>query len=120
MLKTGEDKCGFSVWTGSEDNFGGDKYNFPNPNGIVGWGNVDGSTGDDPVLPGKFWGSVDEFFRDTRPPLLDDFFLEVVDEKDGYCFGGTGAAVGRHGLSRASLLVTALAYAVVATAGYLY
>eukprot|EP00947_MAST-08B_sp_MAST-8B-sp1_P003980 g3980.t1 len=71
-LKTGEDLCGFSVWTGAGGYFptgsdldpntqcgptgvsGKDRaICYKNPNEIVMWGDVDGSTGDDPVLPGQ-------------------------------------------------------------------
>jgi hypothetical protein len=86
-LRSGEDLCGFSVYTGAGAFFAAGDPKYPNPNGIVGWGDVDGTTGDDPVLPAKFWNSAEEFFRDTRPPMLDDFYIEIVDDKEGRCFG---------------------------------
>ena len=59
------DACGMNIWSGATET-------TQNPNGIVGWGDVDGSTGDDPILPSIFWeGQAKNFFRDTKPPLFD-------------------------------------------------
>jgi len=80
------DNCGMSIWTGAE-------ATWDNPNGITAWGDVDGTTGDDPILPSKQWTGYHTFFRDTRPPLLDQFFVRVVPDKEGHCFDGAAGVL---------------------------
>lgn len=100
------DGCGMNVYSGADEE-------DSNPNGIVPWGDVDGTTGDDPILPSKFWGSVNEFFRDTKPPLFDEFLIHVVDDEDGHCFKGSESFTGT--ASAATLSAAAAATVAAAT-----
>eukprot|EP00736_Rhodelphis_marinus_P007235 Rmarinus@m.19527 len=80
------DDCGMSVWSGADEE-------FINPGGIIFWGDVDGSTGDDPILPSKFWENKESFFRDTKPPLFDEFFIRIVPDSEGNCFDGAASTI---------------------------
>ena len=93
------------------------------PTNIVPFGDVNPATGDDPILPSKFWaekpdgvasplGSARErFFNDIKPGMLDAFQFRVVPDSDFEtrgCFRGSGAptAVASVLLAVAGLLVT--------------
>lgn len=106
------DECGMSVWNG--DSFEQQSTANPaayNPNGIVPWGDVDGASGDDPVMPSLFWKEgVEGFVRDIKPPLLDEFFVEIVDGEEG-CFKGAAAALSPGGAALAVLLALVAAAA---------
>lgn len=89
----GLDKCGFSLWIGATEVTDPSDVTGYNPNGIVAWGDVDGSTEDDPVVPSKYWAEgAKGFVRDIRPPLLEQFFIHVADDNT-HCFNGPAAAL---------------------------
>jgi len=94
------DMCGFSIFT--------------DDNGVVPYGDVNPATGDDPILPSKYWtdnaksedgasrtvggvfgvdrGLAYEAFMNTiKPGMLDNFQFRVVDSREN-CFKGAGAA----------------------------
>lgn len=81
------DGCGSLIWIGGN-------ASPSNPNQITSWGDVDGTTGDDPVLPSVLWGDFQTFARDIKPPLFDQFTVVVVPDSGsglpgaGNCFGG--------------------------------
>lgn len=104
--------CGFSMWVGDSATDTDESSAAYNPHGIVPWGDVDGATGDDPVLPSKFWPEgYAGFIRDIKPPLLDQFFVQVVDDSAGHCFKGSALRTGLPALL--TLLVAVLvSYAV--------
>ena len=68
------------------------------------YGDVNPATGDDPILPSKYWpedpdgknpyGSAKErFFNQIKPGMLDAFQFRVVPDDDPRgCFKGSGAA----------------------------
>ena len=74
--------CGFSVYT--------------NDKGTVQWGDVNGATGDDPVIPSALWKSYlvnmlngvvnDDQVLYIRPPYLDEYYFEIVRDGSG-CYG---------------------------------
>lgn len=63
------DDCGFTIFTNDE--------------GVVPYGDVDGTTGDDPIIPSLFWNSsVEAFINDIKPAFLDGFDFEVIDDSE--------------------------------------
>ena len=84
----------------------------------VPYGDVNPATGDDPILPSKYWpedpdgknpyGSAKErFFNQINPSMLDAFQFRVVPDDDPRgCFKGSGAA----GMFLSPLLAVAAAY----------
>lgn len=102
-----------SIWSGDAEESTADPAAY-NPNGIVPWGDVGGASADDPVSPSLFWTEgVKGFVRDIKPPLLDEFFIEVVDGEEN-CFKGAAAALAP---GASVLAVLALAVAAVLQPG---
>jgi len=92
------DACGFSMYT--------------NDHGVVLWGDIDPTTGDDPIIPGQIWdvkdfpagtlsmlnGAYDEdSLMFLRPPFLENYNFSIVNvslcnnaldssERCHYCF----------------------------------
>eukprot|EP01017_Pseudomicrothorax_dubius_P022159 TRINITY_DN2389_c0_g1_i3.p1 TRINITY_DN2389_c0_g1~~TRINITY_DN2389_c0_g1_i3.p1 ORF type:complete len:204 (-),score=29.62 TRINITY_DN2389_c0_g1_i3:37-648(-) len=47
-----------------------------------------GKDGSDVILPSKEWGSIEEFFRDVKPPFFEDYTIQVVaDNSQPPCYG---------------------------------
>jgi hypothetical protein len=74
------DECGNLIWIGGD-------FSPKNPSEILTWGDVDGRSGDDPVIPSKLWPDFLTFGRDTKPPLFDEFVVIVVPDSTD-CFAG--------------------------------
>lgn len=74
------DQCGMLMWEGEDSKKGG--------LGILDWGAVNGESGDAPVVPSAAWGSFEEYVRDVKPPLFDEFAVMIVPDEEGNCFAG--------------------------------
>lgn len=96
------DRCGFIIYTDGEDL--GDADNLGELTKIVPFGDVNPATGDDPILPSKYWTydpakgtAIEQFFNTIKPGMLDKFQFRVIDDVNTpalkeTCFHGSGGA----------------------------
>lgn len=80
-----------NAWSDDDD---GDGEPDGNPNEVMPWGDTDGRTGDDAMLPSRAWdGGSESFFHDVKAPFFDQFRMAVVADADGDCFDGFASRV---------------------------
>jgi hypothetical protein len=80
------DQCGMLIWAPDQEADAPAKE--PGAPNVLPWGDVAGSSGDDPVVPSATWTSFAAYSRDIKPPLFDEFNVLIVPDAEGGCFAG--------------------------------